>query len=411
MTDLATPVEIESLLKSHEHRRDPYPLYRQLRDAGRAIETSYGGLLLTRHADVMNVLRDPRMSSSNANDPGYAEFRETAEAAGFADLFVQSDHTLLFLDPPDHTRLRRLVSRAFTPRAVESMRPRIRGIVDELLDAALAGPGGFDLIEDLAYLLPVTVISEMLGVPLTDHERLRAWTDVAVRLLDPNSNLDGLADLPDALRGMRSYFDELIERRREMPDNDLLSALIAVEDEGERLTHEELLATVILLYGAGHETTVNLIGNGVVAMLRHPTEWERLIHDPSLAANAVEEALRYDSPVQLTGRTPVEPLQLDGLRLEAGREVITLLGAANRDPAVFADPDRFDVTRGELDHIAFSAGIHFCLGAALARVEGQEAFAALAQRAPGLRLTTVDPPRKETVTLRGFASLPVELGS
>ena len=406
----ATKTFSAETLKRPEIREDPYPLYRELWETGRAIPTEIGGLALTHHADVIAALRHPKLSSSNEHEPGNEEFRKAAIEVGFGDLIEQSDHTLLFLDPPDHTRLRKLVAQTFTPRTIEAMRPRIRVLVDELLDVALARPDGFDLVDDLAYLLPVTVISEMLGVPLADQAQLRAWTAVATRALDPNSGFEGMDGVPDALRGLRAYFEDLITLRRAEPGDDLLTALIAVEEAGERLTHDELRATIVLLYGAGHETTVNLIGNGIVALLRHPDQWRRLCDDPSLAPGAVEEALRYDSPVQLTGRLAVETVDLDGIHVDALQNTLLLLGAANRDPDVFADPDRFDITRVPNDQTAFGGGIHFCLGAALARVEGQEAFTALAQRAPTLGLASDTLPRKETVTLRGFASVPVRVG-
>ena len=352
------------------------------------------------------MLRDPRLSTSPRHQEGYEQFAEMVRQLGFGPAVEMSDKAILFLDPPDHTRIRQLVGKAFTPRAVEAMRPHIQEIVDGLLDAA-AGKGEMDVIADLALPLPVTVISEMLGVPVEDQARLQQWTDIAVRLIDPSDDVAILAEAANALGGYNEYFGGLIGERRQQPREDLLSALVQAEEEGDRLSEQELLAMMALLYVAGHETTVNLIGNGMLALFRHPGELDRLRRDPSLLPSAVEEMLRYDSPVQLTARTATADVELDGLRIAKGQEAGVLLGAANRDPAQFPDPDRFDVGRQDNRHVAFGGGIHHCLGAPLARAEAQIAIGSLLRRFPVLNLVDREPPRKETVNLRGLASLPV----
>jgi cytochrome P450 len=398
---------MESLMKDPANRIDPYPLFRRLREEQpRCLTTRYDTWVLSTHRDAVAVLRDPRLSTSPRHQEGYEQFAAMVRQLGFGPAVQMAEKAVLFLDPPDHTRIRHLVGKAFTPRAVEAMRPHIQEIVDGLLDAT-EGRGEMDVIADLAYPLPVTVISEMLGVPVEDRDRLQEWTAVAVRLIDPSDDVAVLGEAAQALGGYDEYFRALIADRRTEPRDDLLTALVQAEEEGDRLSEEELLATMALLYLAGHETTVNLIGNGLLALLRHPDEHERLRRDPALLPTAVEEMLRYDSPVQLTGRTATVDVELDGLSIARGQQAIVLLGAANRDPAQFPDPERFDVGRRDNRHVAFGGGIHLCLGAPLARAEAQTAIGSLLRRFPVLRLVDPEPPKKETVNLRGLASLPV----
>ncbi len=316
---------------------------------------------------------------------------------------------MLDRDPPDHTRLRGLVNKAFTPRVVEMLRPRIQQIVDGLLDAA-DGAGAMDLIEDFAYPIPVIVICEMLGVPVEDRERFKKWG------LDIARGLDAIWLPPDSevtqrsmasRRALSDYFRALIAERRTAPRNDLLSALIAAEEAGDKLSEEELLATCILLLVAGHETTVNLIGNGTLALLRHPDQLRLLRENPGLIGSAVEELLRFDGPVQRTARIPSEDVTIRGCTIAKGEMVMPFIGAADRDPAQFPDPDRLDIARGDNRHIAFGWGIHFCLGAPLARVEGQIAINTLVQRLPKLSLATDKPEFRQSLTLRGLSALPV----
>ncbi|HEV2368466.1 MAG TPA: cytochrome P450, partial [Acidimicrobiales bacterium] len=337
MTDVGA-VSVMELVRDPAVRADPYPSYARLAQMGRLVANEFGGLVATRHAEVFAVLRDTRYSSSSRHQPNYEQFAELARAVGLEDLLVLFQRVMLFADPPDHTRLRRIVSKAFTPRAVEAMRPRIAAIVDSMLDAVEAD-GGADLVESLAFPLPVTVISDMLGVPAGDHSQLRAWTAEAVKALDPSDDMTVFFPASVAIREIRAYFDVLVaERKRDLGD-DLLSALISAEDEGDRLTHDELLDTAVLLFGAGHETTVNLISGGVLNLLRHPDQLDRLRRQPALITPAVEELLRFGPPVQMTGRTTTTDVELDGRPIPAGTEVMLLLAGANRDPAVFDHPD------------------------------------------------------------------------
>ncbi len=388
-------------------RSDPYPMYRKLRETEPGHRSPLGFTVLTRYADCVAILRDPRSSSDSRKSEG---FRDQLSAQGLDpdEQIANSTQPFLFMDPPDHTRLRGLVSKAFTPRVIEGLRPRIEQIVGDIIDS-LRNAREMDVIADLAYPLPVTVISEMLGVPAEDHETFSAWSKELARSLDPDFVLppEVLERRQKASEEFVEYFKALIEKRRASPRDDLVSALIAAEDEGNKLTADELLATCVLLLIAGHETTVNLIGNGMLALLRHPDQLAKLRDDPSLIRTAVEELLRFDPPVQLTGRTALEDIDLGHVTIEKGGTALLLLGGANRDPAQFADPERLDITREDNRHLAFGMGIHFCLGAPLARVEGQIAIGALVQRMKQPELVRDEPEYKENVTLRGLAALPV----
>jgi cytochrome P450 len=379
---------------------DPYPTYQQLRAEDPVHHSPLGFWVLTRYDDVIAALRDPRLAKEAIAAFVAARFGTAIPALGIS---------MLDRDPPDHTRLRSLVSKAFTPRMVERLRPRIAQIVDGLLDR-VHGAGGMDLIEEFAYPIPVIVICEMLGVPVEDHERFKGWS------LDIARGLDSVLLPPDSDVPRRSlasrnaladYFRELIAARRRAPRSDMLSELIAAEEAGDKLSESELLATCILLLIAGHETTVNLIGNGTLALLRHPDQLRRLRDDPRLIGTAVEELLRFDGPVQRTARIPSEDVLIGGRVIAKGEMVMPFIGAADRDPAQFPDPDRLDLGRTDNRHIAFGWGIHFCLGAPLARVEGQIAINALVQRLPKLALATPTPEFRQSLTLRGLKSLPV----
>jgi cytochrome P450 len=383
---------------------DPYPFYHRLRAEEPVHRHPMGFFVLTRYDDVAMILKDPRFGKGGYEKLLAARFGGQGDEPGIAS-------SMLFKDPPDHTRLRTLVSKAFTPRVVEAMRPHIQELVDRLLDA-VDGRGSMDVIADLAYPLPVTVISEMLGVPRDSGDTIKRWS------LDIARSLDAIAMPVDqeviergnaARRALTDYFRGLVAERRRRPGRDLLSELIAVEEQGDRLTERELLATCILLYVAGHETTVNLIGNGTLALLRHPDQRRRLAADPSLIASAVEELLRYDGPVQRTGRLADADVKVGGVEIPKGSLVLGLVGAANRDPAHFPDPDRLDLGRADNRHLAFGWGIHFCLGAPLARVEGQLALGTLVRRFPKLALATPTVEWRPSATLRGLKSLPVEL--
>jgi len=380
---------------------DPYPTYQRLRREEPVHHSPLGFWVLTRYEDVVAALRDPRLAKEAIAAFVAARLGTTPSTA--------TALSMLDRDPPDHTRLRGLVSKAFTPRVVEGLRPRIQTVVDGLL-ARVASAGSMDLIEDFAYPIPVVVICEMLGVPVEDHERFKGWG------LDLARGLDAVLLPPDsgvaerslaARRALAEYFRELIATRRASPRGDLLSGLIAAEEAGDKLNENELLATCILLLIAGHETTVNLIGNGTLALLRHPDQLRRLREEPGLIGTAVEELLRYDGPVQRTARIPNVDLTIGGREIRKGEMVMPFIGAADRDPAQFSDPDRLDIGRSENRHIAFGWGIHFCLGAPLARVEGQIALNTLVQTLPKLALATDRPEYRQSLTLRGLKTLPV----
>ena len=381
---------------------DPYPAYRRLRETDPVWLSPLGLWILTGYDDCVMSLRDPRFGRDGFEAILSAQYGEESEPG-------RLPRSMLFRDPPDHTRLRSLVNRAFTPRVIEGMREQIEGVVHRLLDR-VQGRGQMDVIADLAYPLPVTVICDMLGVPVADHEQIRAWSSDTIRSLDAI----GIPSDPSIIergragrRGIAEYFRGLLPERRRHPRADLLSSLIAAEEQGDRLTEGELLATCVLLFIAGHETTVNLIGNGLLALLQHPDQLERLRREPGLISRAVEELLRFDSPVQRTARITNAEVELGGKTIPKGAFVVTAIGAANRDPAHFPDPDRLDIARADNRHIAFGFGIHFCLGAPLARVEGQLAIGALLERMPRLRLAGPERQWRESSTLRGLKTLPV----
>jgi cytochrome P450 len=382
-----------------EHRPDPYPLYARLRELDPVHRSPAGPWVLTRHADATAVLRDPRFSSH----PGHLHGERPQVGPRRLDTKV-----LLFLDPPDHTRIRSLVSKAFTPNRVRQLRPRVEALVGELLDRG-EQQGSLELIADLAYPLPVSVICELLGVPAVERDQFRRWSSDASRLLDRDIDLDeqAMERGTAAIAGFTEYFIALIGERRNQARDDLLSALIAAEEAGERLSWEELLSTIILLFLAGHETTVNLIGNGALALLCHPDQLERLRRDPAIGPSAVEELLRYDSPVHVTARIATTEVAVGGSAIEPGEQVIVLVAAANRDPAVFPDPDRLDLGRPDNRHLSFSAGMHYCLGAALARLEGEVALRELVRRFPRLELADPEPAYRDHLVLRGLRSLPL----
>jgi cytochrome P450 len=401
-------------LRDPAHRANPYPFYERLRshapvhwDAAAGVE---GGWVLTRHADVMAALRNPRVSAERLTPPSGAdrlpaEYREAAR-----QVFRTMPHQLLFLDPPDHTRLRGLVSKAFTPRLVEAWRPRIVQLANELLDPVQEA-GRMDVIASLAYPLPAIVIAELLGVPSDDREQFIRWSADFGGFLDGSTlttqeallALQGVADFME-------YFRGLIARRRTAPHDDLLQALLTARERDDALTEDELLANLVLLLAAGHGTTTHLIGNGLLALLRHPEQFQRLSVNPSLIATAVTELLRFDSPVQLTGRQVVQELSIGGVTLAAGQHITAILGAANRDPDQFLDPDQLDVDRAENRQLSFGYGIHFCLGAPLAKLEAEVVLSAVTRRLPQLRLAAGAESALEwqpSIVFRGLRLLPV----
>jgi cytochrome P450 len=382
-----------------EVRADPWPFYARLREADPVHRRPDGDWILTRYADCQGVLADPRCSSNPAHESRPSEGSPARQAGS---------NLLLFLDPPDHTRLRRLVSKAFTPRRVEELRPRIAELVDALLDE-VDGEPTFNLLEALAFPLPVIVICELMGVPAEDRDSLKEWSTAASRLLDPDVEGETLELGLLAGMGLAGYFDALFEERRRQPQDDLVSGLVAAEEEGDRLSADELRAITVLLFIAGHETTMNLIGNGTYALLQHPDQLALVRDDLEMARSAIEELLRYDGPVHVTARVPTEDIDIGGTPIAAGDRMVVALGAANRDPAQYPDPDRLDVTREDNRHLTFSHGIHFCLGASLARVEGQVAIPRLLQRFPDLALAA-EPSYREHLVLRGLTELQVAIG-
>lgn len=380
---------------------NPWPTYDRLRAEAPYWQNPEGATILTRYADCEAVLRDTRFSSSNDHaDP------PMILAEGDPRAFMDGEAApLIFLDPPDHTRIRKLVNKAFTPRSVERLRPRVQEVVDGILDRA-ADEGGLDVVADLGFELPVIVICELLGVPLADREHFSGWSSDASRLLDNDLDEAAVTAGVIAAMGFAQYFADLFEVRRKDPRDDLVSGLLAAEEEGDRLTIEELHSIVILLFIAGHETTMNLIGNGTNALLHQRDELVRWRDDPSLDAPAVEELLRFDGPVHLTGRIPVEDVEIDGHLFPRGKPAVTLLAAANRDPARFDHPDRLDLLRPDNHQLTFSQGIHYCLGAALARLEGQVAIGSLIRRFPDIELAA-PPIYRDHFVLRGLTELRV----
>jgi cytochrome P450 len=337
-----------SVALTPEFREDPYQFFSLLREHEPVHHTPFGVYLVTRHADAAAIVRDPHLSTNQQNSELYQAFAEAAPAFDEDTMDQMNDVVMLFKDPPDHTRLRGLVSKAFTPKMVERLRVRIQEIVDERLDEVEArGDGRMDVVTDLAYPLPVVIICELLGVPPEDHATFSTWSSELAASIDPDPLLspDQRARIEAAGNAFLEYFGNLIELRRRSLRDDLLSALIEAEEGGDRLTEEELLGTALFLLIAGHETTVNLIGNGTLALLQHRDQLERLRDDPSLDRHAVEELLRFDSPVQLTQRITLGEYQVGDVTIPKGQNLVPLLGAANRDPGEFDDPDRLDLGR------------------------------------------------------------------
>jgi cytochrome P450 len=384
---------------------DPYPVYHRLRAADPVHwHEPFQAWVLTRYDDILPALHDLRLSSDRA--------RHIEQIIGHGELhplFSLVGKRMSFTDPPQHTRLRRIVSKAFTPHAVAALQPRIQGYVDRLLDR-VQGQGRMDVIGDFAFPLPATVILGLLGVPVEARDRIRGWSDDFMLVLsnDPSSiPVESYARAAEAAGRLTDHFSHLVAERRTSPHDDLLTVLVHAEDEGDRLAEEELYATANILMVAGHETTTNLIGNGLLALLRHPDELRRLRQEPALISQAIEEMLRYDSPVQLVTRLAREDMALGGKTIRQGQLVHLMLGAANRDPQHFPAPDRLDVTRAPEKHLAFGQGTHYCLGAALARLEGHVAFETLLRRMPEIRFGAETPEYHENFNLRGLKSLSV----
>ncbi len=390
-------------------RENPYPFYRKLRDTD-PFHRSYpaDGWVLARYDDVLGVLRDPRFGADEHNMSRYARVSAMLRRAGLPDPYEEGRGSMLRLDPPDHTRLRALVSKAFTGRSVERMRPRVEAILKELLEHRPTGAGPMRLVHELGSPLPVRVIAEMLGVPPEDHARFRHWSDEVVRSLG-DSTLEDRHRSERAGRELSEYLAAVCDARRRAPRDDLISALVAAEEAGDRLSQKELLATLVLLLVAGNETTTNLISNAILALLRHPAELAKLRRDPARVPDALEELLRYDSPVQFTSRIAKENVELDGHRIRRGQQVVLLLGSANRDESAFAEADRLDLDRPTPRHLSFSHGLHFCLGAQLARLEASLALETLITRFPKLALPDQQIAWSDNTILRGPKELWLEV--
>lgn len=404
MTAATEPQELLVKLLDPANRANPYPVYRQILDRSPMLIPESTLHVMSSFADCDEVLRHPDSCSDRLKSTAAQRAIEAGEqprpfgTPGF-----------LFLDPPDHTRLRKLVSKAFSPRVVKALEPDITTMVDDLLDKA-SEAGEFDAIEQLAHPLPVAVICRLLGVPIEDEPQFSSASTLLAQGLDPFATFTGEAQgLEERLKAgmwLRGYLRDLLERRRAEPRDDLMSGLIAVEESGDQLTEEEIVATCNLLLIAGHETTVNLIANAILAMLRHREHWTALSADPGLAPNIIEETLRYDPPVQLASRVAGADMQIGDTRIPKGDIMMLLLAAAHRDPASTERPDEFDPTRNPIRHLAFGHGPHFCLGAPLARMEAAVALTAVTRRFPHARLAA-EPTYKPHVTLRGMARLDV----
>ena len=375
---------------SQELRANPYPFYEELRrkDPVHRMRLQ-DAWVLTDYAEVDMVLRDNRRFGNAGREFGYIP-----------------QVSMLDLDPPEHTKIRALVSHGFTPRSVAALEPRIRETVDGLL-GSMEVKERFDLIAELAFPLPVIVIAEMLGVPPEDREQFNEWSNIVSLIVDPLLNEGQVLQVQRTVDEVFTYFEAVAEERRRHPQDDLVSALVTAEVDGERLERDDLLVNLLLVLVAGNETTRNLIGNGTLALLRHRNELQRLREDPALLNGAIDELLRFDSPVQLDSRIAREPVELRGKRIAPGQRVLCLLGAANRDRQAFPDADRLDVGRSAARHLAFGRGVHYCLGAPLARLEGRVAFEALLPRLGNLRLAE-EPRYRNQVALRGLESLWLE---
>lgn len=405
--------------RSPEFVENPYPIYARMRQVDPVLYIpSVGMWWVTRYDECARILRDrqfgkkmpddmPTASGPSGDPPGGPPIPPVPPQ--YARL-LELPPTMMGQDPPDHTRLRSLVSKAFTPRMVEQLRPQIEHITKQLLDR-IEDQRESDLVSDLAFPLPATVIAELLGVPSTDQDRFREWSNAIIQGIDAGQPAEVREAGHAAHLALVEYFEDLIAIRRAQPQADLISHMIAAEEQGDRLTTGELLSTCVLLLIAGHETTTNLISSGILALLTHPDQLALLRERPELMPGAIEELLRYESPVQRFGYNVLEDTELGGKRLRRGERVSAVLAAANRDPAVFSDPERLDITRpqNQNPHLAFGRNIHFCLGAPLARLEAQIAFSALLERFPRLELAESEPLWHPNTLLRGLQRLPVRV--
>jgi cytochrome P450 len=401
----AAEEQIQRLIFDPVARADPYPIYMSLRAVAPVYQASFGPWFVTTYEECASLLRDPRLVRRHGDA---WEQRAMLQGCLGRDWFEAQARWMLWLDPPDHTRLRGLVSKAFTPRYIARMKERVVEVAESLIDD-LHGAGEFDLIAQLAFPVPITIICDMLGVPQEDRDRFRQWTiDVAATLEPlPPPEVQDAADV--ATREFIAYFRDLIaERRKDGERDDLLSRMIAAEEDGQRLTEDEIIAQATLLLGAGFETTTNLIGNGSLALLRHSEQWEKLVTGPERCRNTMEELLRYDSPVQMaTPRVTNTTVEVAGHEIPEGETVICVVGSANHDRSRYVNPEGLDIERTNVEPLSFGGGPHFCLGASLARLEAAVVFETLATRLPHLRLVDEHPPWRKSLNLRGLESLTV----
>ncbi len=399
--------QFDSDLLTPEFFADPYPFYHRLRGESPVYWSErLQAWLLTRYAEVKPALNDPRLNSGDRISAIMRRLPKTVQLE-MQPLHRHMTKMMSFTDPPDHTRLRTLVGQAFTPRTVANLRPKIQMIVDDLLDA-VENNGQMDLVQDFAFHLPAIVICEMLGIPKQDRETFKQWSNNIVGFVSAGEVTPEKAErAQQSMWSLTNYFHDLVQKRRQDPQADLISALVAAEEQGDKLTEAELLSMGVLLFFAGFETTEGLIGNGLLALMRNPFQLQRLRDTPSLIATAVEEFLRYDNSVQRQSRVASEDLEMGGQQICQGQYVILFIGAANRDPALFDDPDRLDICRQENPHIAFGYGIHFCVGAPLARLEGQIAISTILRRMPHLQLAIETVEWERLLALRKLKSLPV----
>ncbi len=399
LLDLASPAFL----------REPYSTYDRLRVAEPVHRLPWGFIVLSRHDDITFALKDKRFGKTFAER---MELRNGPEVMN-EPVFRSMGKWMMWVNPPDHTRLRGLMTKAFGARRVEDMRPRIQKIVDDAIDRMLPN-GGADLIADFSFTLPIGVICDMLGIPLADSHMFIAAVQNTAKLMDPvplsRAEID---EANDHFNLMAEYFERLFEQRRKDPGDDLTSALIAASEEGDaKLSKEELTANIIQLFTAGHETSINLIGNGLLALHQYPDQLKLLRDDPSLLENAVEELLRYDSPVQAAGRDANADVEINGVPIAKGEAIVCLLGAGNRDPEAHTDPDRLDITRQNIRHLSFGGGSRYCIGAQLARIEAEVAFATLLKRMPDLQIDNLDNPDwRLTFVIRSLNTLPARWSS
>jgi pimeloyl-[acyl-carrier protein] synthase len=387
---------------------NPYPTYHRLREEDPVHRYFVGGdWILTRYADVKAVLKsgcvrtDDRPKSIQERNK-YLQDKEK----NLNSLAYTTSRFLFYMNPPDHTRLRALVGKGFSPVVVERMRPRIQEIVDELLDK-VRHKGSMDIVADLASPLSVTVISKLLGIPKEAQQQLHQWVNVLSRILDPLVSLQEYEAMNKATEEIQEYLRTLIAEREKDPQADLISNLIAAKEQNDTLSQKELLAICTLLFAAGEETTGNTIGNGMLALLQHPNQMEQLKREPTKIQSAVEEIIRYDSAIQMLTRIATDNLEIGNRTIKAGEKIVLCLGAANRDPAQFSEPDEFNINREPNQHVAFADGIHYCLGAALARVEAQIAINTLIQKFSDLQLTSNKLEWKKSIVIRGLKALPI----